>query len=213
MATAAALHSDIAYLARTHKMFALAAGNAGEISITLRPEGFPTLLQLILEQQVSTTAARTMFSRLQRTINPIEPRAFLQLGDEDMASCGFSRQKAGYGRELATAILDGSFDPDTLGGLADGEVVRRLTALRGIGSWTAENYLLWALGRRDVFPAGDLALQVEWQKLTGSRQRPSTDELREIASAWRPRRSAAALLIWHSYLGTGENPASSVSGP
>jgi len=194
------IRSDIAHLARTHPELARAREMAGKFTMTRRPPGFPTLLRLILEQQVSTSAARAMFERLQRTIDPIAPASFLLLGDDVLKSCGFSRQKAGYGRDLARAILEGGFDPVSLDRATDTQATRQLTSLRGIGTWTAENYLLWALGRRDVFPAGDLALQVEWQRLTDSAQRPSTEELRVISEQWRPRRSAAALLIWHSYL-------------
>jgi DNA-3-methyladenine glycosylase II len=160
------------------------------------------MLWLILGQQVSITAAAAMAARLEETLGVVTPKGVLGLDTETMRRCGFSRQKESYARDLAAALIDGSFDFEAVGELADDEAVELLTTRRGIGAWTAENYLLWALGRRDVFPAGDLALQIGWQWLSDSEQRPGPDELRTVAKAWRPRRTAASLLIWYSYLGT-----------
>jgi len=118
-----------------------------------------------------------------------------------MRACGFTRMKTDYARGIATALLDGSFDIDGLAAMSDRDAVASLISLRGIGMWTAENYLMWALARRDVFPVGDLALRVGWQRLVGAAEPPSERALGETASAWSPRRTAAAFLIWYFYLG------------
>jgi DNA-3-methyladenine glycosylase II len=121
--------------------------------------------------------------------------------DATMRRCGFTRMKAEYAREIATTILDGAFDIDAVSAMGDADAVEALTSLRGIGVWTAENYLMWALGRRDLFPAGDLALRVGWQRLTGTDEPPTERQLRDLATGWAPRRTAASFLIWYFYLG------------
>ncbi|HSR16309.1 MAG TPA: hypothetical protein VLL51_11180, partial [Gemmatimonadales bacterium] len=161
---------------------------------------FATMVWVILGQQVSITAAAAMERRLQGILGDVTPHGLLGLDRATMRRCGFSRQKEGYARELATALVDGAFDLEPVAAMPDREAIAYLTGRRGIGVWTAENYLLWGLGRRDVFPAGDLALQIGWQRLTAARERPRPPELEAAAQAWRPRRTAAALLIWHSYL-------------
>jgi DNA-3-methyladenine glycosylase II len=199
---AAALQLDADRLAAEDSRLARAASIAGSFPIPLRPPGFGTLLGIILEQQVSTASARAMRARLAEILPDATPAGFLALDDAVLKRCGFSRQKAAYGRALAAAVDEGRVDLAALEGQENEAVVAALCALKGIGRWTAENYLLWALGRRDVFPAQDLALLVGWQWLTGSETRPRPEVLRGEAEAWQPRRTAAALLIWHFYLAT-----------
>jgi len=197
----AALEADRRALPAADVRLARAAAAGAPFAIDLRPPGFGTLLRIILEQQVSTAAARGMWAKLQARLGEAPaPAAFLALDDAALRACGFSRQKAGYGRALAEAVAAGAVDLDAVAALDDEAAVAALTALKGIGRWSAENYLLWALGRRDVFPAQDLALLVGWQWLTGADARPTAEALRAQAEVWRPRRTAATLLIWQYYL-------------
>jgi DNA-3-methyladenine glycosylase II len=157
-------------------------------------------VHIILEQQVSLASARAAFRKLQSVLRPFTPRSFLTLGDAELKRVGFSRQKAAYCRGLASAIRDGRLD---LGGLsrADDESARRaLLAVRGIGPWTADIYLLMVLLRPDIWPSGDMALAVAYQERYGVKQRPTSEELGRIAERWRPWRAVAARLLWHDYL-------------
>ncbi len=199
------LVADFARLSAGDPRFARAARSAGHFPIRLRPAGFPTLLKTILAQQVSTAAAGAMWARLAAAIDPVTPRAFLALDDESLRACGFSRQKAGYGRGIAEALEDGRLDLEAVAAMADDAAIEALCALKGIGRRSAECYLLFALGRRDILPAKDLALQVGWQWLAGLADRPSPDALLDAAEPWRPRRSAAAFLIWGHYIATTEH--------
>ena len=128
------------------------------------------------------------------------PAAFLTLDDGALRAVGFSRQKTGYARSLAQAMVDGGFDPAGLEQLGDPEVRAELTRLKGIGPWTAEIYLLMVLRRPDVWPAGDLALATAAQQVKGLAGRPSPAELTALAEEWRPWRAVAARLLWHHYL-------------
>ncbi|HRW49845.1 MAG TPA: hypothetical protein P5333_20150, partial [Caldilinea sp.] len=165
-----------------------------------REPGFPTLVLLILEQQVSLASARAAYNRLEAATGTVTPAGLLALSDDELRAAGFSRQKTGYARALAQAILDGAFDPDGLADLDDDGVRCELTSLKGIGPWTAEIYLLMVLRRPDAWPAGDLALAAAAQQVKGLAARPSPAELVELAEAWRPWRAAAARILWHHYL-------------
>ena len=197
---AARIRRDAAALARTDGTLARAAVVAGRFEVQLRPPGFATLVWLILGQQVSIEAADAMFGRLEGTLGGVTPGGILGVDDDTMRRCGFSRQKAAYARDLARALMAGEFALEEVEGLPDAAAVAVLTGRRGIGVWTAENYLIWGLGRRDVFPCGDLALRLGWQGLAGESALPSPEALRRVAQAWSPRRTAAAFLIWHHYL-------------
>ncbi|HET8726391.1 MAG TPA: DNA-3-methyladenine glycosylase 2 family protein, partial [Alphaproteobacteria bacterium] len=174
----AALKADAAALVASNPAFARAAAVAGDFAVALRPPGFGTLLYIILEQQVSIKAAAAMWRRLNDACAPLTPTAFLRLDDDALRQCGFSRQKVAYGRGLARALIDRTIDLDGVADLDDEAAIATLSALKGIGRWSAECYLLWALGRRDVMPAADLGLMVGWQWLTGAAERPTPDELR-----------------------------------
>lgn len=167
-----------------------------------REPGFPTLVHIILEQQVSLASAKAAFDRLNAAIK-LTPQNFLELGDAELLAVGFSRQKMRYVRLLARSILDG-FDVGELEKLDDAQVRARLTAHTGIGDWTADIYLLMALGRPDVWPVGDLALQVAYQKIKGLPERPTGEAFEAVGKDWRPLRSVAARLLWHHYLQKGE---------
>jgi DNA-3-methyladenine glycosylase II len=165
-----------------------------------REPGFPTLLHIVLEQQVSLASARAAFDRLRRAADPLTPAGFLALTDAELLAIGFSRQKARYGRALAEAIESGALDLDALSGLDDESVHRELQAIPGIGPWTSTIYLLMVLGRPDVWPAGDMALAAAVAEVKGLGHRPDSAEMTELGAAWRPWRSVAARLFWHDYL-------------
>lgn len=190
------LTRDVRHLVRSEPRL---ASPVGVPPIELHEPGFHRLVHLILGQQVSIEAADAMYANLVATLGTVTPRALLQLDDDTMRRCGFTRMKASYARGIAEAVLDG-FDLAAVDTMAVGEAVATLTALRGVGVWTAECYLLFAVGHRDVFPAGDLALRVGWQEIAGLEKPPSERDLREIAGQWTPRRTAAAHLIWDAYL-------------
>jgi DNA-3-methyladenine glycosylase II len=194
------LESDVAALVATDPILARARAVTGPVRLETREPGLGTLLHLILEQQISIDAARVLYARLVDLVGTITPESILRLDDDRLRACGFTRQKAGYARDLARAVRDGVFDPVGLGGADADEATRALTSQRGIGPWTAANYRLWALGDRDVFPPGDLALAIGWQELAGLADRPAYAELDLVAERWVPHRTAAALLIWNHYL-------------
>jgi DNA-3-methyladenine glycosylase II len=165
-----------------------------------RAPGFPTLLHIVLEQQVSLASAQAAFDRLRFVADPLTPATFLALSDAQLLAIGFSRQKARYGRALAEAIEAGALDLDALGGFDDESVHRELQTIPGIGPWTSTIYLLMVLGRPDVWPAGDMALAAAVSEVKGLGHRPDAAEMTELGAAWRPWRSVAARLFWHDYL-------------
>jgi DNA-3-methyladenine glycosylase II len=174
--------------------------SAGMPRFPRRPSSFGTLLHIILEQQVSVEAARAMYARLKRECRWVTPERFLLLDDATLRQCGFSRQKMAYGRHLAMAIRDGAFDLKAIARYDDDRAMAELIKLKGIGRWSAEIYLLFALARPDVWPADDLGLQLAIQWLKGLGARPNGAALRELAEGWRPWRAVAACLLWQFYL-------------
>ena len=161
--------------------------------------GAQTLLRTIVGQQVSVAAARSMWAKLEAGFgSPPDLAKLLAASDEELHAAGMSRQKSGYIRSLAELIISGELDLENLPD-DDEEAIARLTRIKGIGRWSAEIYLLFAEGRADVFPAGDLAVMIEIGRLLGLDEKPSEKQLRELAEAWRPYRGAAAVLAWHSY--------------
>ncbi|MBL8571820.1 MAG: DNA-3-methyladenine glycosylase 2 family protein [Phreatobacter sp.] len=165
-----------------------------------RPPGFAALLRIIVGQQVSTKAAASMWARLETALDgAVAAPRIAVLSAEELRGLGFSRQKAAYALDLARRVADGAFDFDRLARLRDEAAIAELVALKGIGTWSAEVYLLFAMRRADIFPAGDLALQVAYQRLKGLRQRPSSERLRRLVEPWRPHRGAGAHFLWHLY--------------
>ena len=165
-----------------------------------REPGLPTLVLLILEQQVSLASARAAYDRLVGRLGGLTTAGILVSTDEELRADGFSRQKTRYVRALATAIEDGSLDLNAIGSRDDDEVRRALVALPGIGPWTAEVYLLSALRRPDTWPVGDIALQEAARRALRLDERPTQEALAAIGEAWRPHRASAARLLWHLYL-------------
>ena len=187
-------------LAKKDKDFARIASTYGPPPLWGREQGFQTLIHIILEQQVSLASAKAAYNRLEEAVNPLEPKTFLRLTDEELKQIGFSRQKTRYGRELANAIIDGSLDLSGLGKLEDEDAKEQLMKVKGIGPWTADIYLLMALGRPDIWPKGDLALEVAIQQVKGWLRRPTPEEVRNMSNKWQPWRAVAARLLWHFYL-------------
>lgn len=166
----------------------------------VREGGFAALLHIIAEQQVSVAAGAAIWAKTEATLGTVTPEAVAAASDDQMKACGLSRPKVRYARALAEAVTSGVLDLDALAGEPDDTVIRRhLTALPGIGRWTADIYMMFCLGHPDVWPAGDLALQVAAQRLLDLPDRPDIKAMDAIASHWKPWRSAAALLLWRYY--------------
>lgn len=176
---------------------------AGYPEPRIRDPGYATLLRTIVGQQVSVAAATSMWRKLEDFLGPDLPLEKLLAAEfDELRACGLSRQKQGYARSLGELVVAGALD---LGNLPqdDEAAIARLTQIKGIGRWSAEIYLLFAEGRADIWPAGDLAVQVGLGKLLGLEERPSEKATRALAEAWRPHRGAAAIFTWHCY----NNPA------
>ena len=197
--TAESIQAHLTSLADREPAFARVIDQLGMPEPRNSKPGAETLLRTIVGQQVSVAAARSMWAKLEAAFgSPPDLEKLLAASDEELRAAGMSRQKSGYIRSLAQLVLSGELD---LGNLPadDEEAIALLTKIKGIGRWSAEIYLLFAEGRADVFPAGDLAVLVEIGRLLGLPEKPSEKQLRDLAEAWRPYRGAAAVLAWHSY--------------
>jgi DNA-3-methyladenine glycosylase II len=161
---------------------------------------YANLLRIIAGQQLSVRAAATIFGRLESAMEgDPTPQRLLAMRDDEIRALGWSRQKLAYARGLSRAVADGDLDPAGLAALADEEVIARITALKGFGRWSAEMFLLFALGRPDVWPADDLGIQVGVQRLKRLRERPDRKRVDAIGRLWAPHRGAAAIFVWHYY--------------
>jgi len=172
-----------------------------------REPGFQTLIHIVLEQQVSLASAKAAYDRLVSATERLVPERFLALSDAELKTVGFSRQKAAYGRGIAQAILDGRIDLARLETLDDEQVKVHLTAIKGIGPWTADIYLLMVLRRPDTWPSGDLALASAVQRVKRLRAQPTPEKLERIGRAWQPWRAVAARILWHYYLSSPRQQA------
>ena len=166
-----------------------------------RATGFTTLVHIILEQQVSLKSAKSMLLRLQTAIDPFTPEHFVDLGESHFRGLGVTRQKSAYLLHLAGSVVDGRLSFAALSRMTDDEARMSLTRIKGIGSWSADVYLLMAMRRADVWPAGDLALAVAAKELWRLELKPTFDELERMAERWRPYRAVAARMLWQHYLG------------
>ncbi|GAA3996649.1 DNA-3-methyladenine glycosylase 2 family protein [Sphingomonas humi] len=189
----------LAHLMATEPAFVAAIDRHGPPDPRSSERGTAALLRTIVGQQVSVAAAQSMWRKLTEAYgDPPDLERLAAASDEELRALGQSRQKAGYLRSLATLTLSGELDLVNLP-QDDEEAIALLTRVKGIGRWSAEIYLLFAEGRPDVFPAGDLAVQIELGRLLGTGERPAEKWLRERAAGWAPYRGAAAVLAWHSY--------------
>ena len=164
-----------------------------------RKGGFRTLLRIIIDQQISVYAGAAIWAKLEKRLTDITAARVLAVQEHTLQACGLSGQKIRYARELAKAIRSGDLDLEALHKLDDDTAAAQLTQVKGVGTWTAEIYLMFAMGRPDIMPAGDLAIQVAAQNLMGLKERPSIKELRVIAERWAPYRTAAAIMLWQFY--------------
>jgi len=197
--TVESINAAVDELARREKAFAKVLKQHGRPEPRVSERGATTLLRTIVGQQVSVAAARSMWAKLEAGYgSPPDLKKILKATDGELRVAGLSRQKAGYARSLAGLVLSGELDLDKLP-VDDEEAIELLTRIKGIGRWSAEIYLLFAEGRTDVWPAGDLAVQIEIGKLLGLDGKPTEKQLRELAEQWRPHRGAVAVLAWHSY--------------
>jgi DNA-3-methyladenine glycosylase II len=184
-------------LARVDADLARIEREAGPLPWRTRDTGFSGLLSAIVGQQISNQAAAAIWRRLCALEGCRTPHGFLQLSDDTLRAAGLSRPKVTHGRAVAQAFADGVLASETLAAMDDAAAVAAMSSVRGLGVWSAEIYLLFALERLDVFPAGDLALQASLAHLKGLPARPTTKALRDMAAPWAPHRALAARLLWH----------------
>ena len=201
--SAAAIKQGLDAVAAIQPGFASALERAGYPEPRIRPTGYGTLLRTIVGQQVSVAAAASMWRKFEGHIGEdLALDRVLESSFDELRACGLSRQKQGYIRSLCELVTAGELDFDALPA-DDEEAIAQLTRIKGIGRWSAEIYLLFAEGRPDIWPAGDLAVQAGLHKLLDLEERPSEKLTREMAEAWRPYRGATAIFTWHCY----NNPA------
>ena len=180
---------------------------AGPLPWRVRPPGFPGLLQAILAQQISNQAAAAIWARVATLSGALDPSGLLGLTEDRLRAAGLSRPKVAHARALAAAFAEGRLEAQALAAMEDEEAIAAISAVRGMGRWTAEIYLLFALGRSDVFPSGDLALAAAAQDLFDLPARPGPRALAALAEAWRPARGLAARLLWHHWRHVTGRPA------
>jgi DNA-3-methyladenine glycosylase II len=188
-------------LAARDELLANIHATYGDPPLWQRAGGFRTLVHIILEQQVSLSSAKSMLTRLETAIQPFTPERFIALGEPHLRQLGVTRQKAHYLVQLSQSLVTGELSFRRLARLSDDQALESLTRIKGIGSWSANIYLLMAMRRADIWPAGDLALAVAIKELKGLAVKPSPEELERIAEAWRPLRAVAARMLWQYYLG------------
>ncbi len=197
--TAEQLRESLDAIAADEPLMAAAVARVGYPEPRIREPGYETLLRTIVGQQVSVAAAASIWTKLAAGVGDLtQPDIVAAASDEALRAAGLSRQKASYARSLAEEVSSGRLDLTALP-TDDEEAIAQLVRVKGIGRWSAEIYLLFAEGRRDIWPAGDLAVQIEIGRIMGHAERPSEKQTREIAEAWRPHRGAAAILAWHHY--------------
>jgi DNA-3-methyladenine glycosylase II len=195
----AALRSALDNLASRETAIAAALERIGYPEPRQREPGYSTLLRTIVGQQVSVAAAASMWAKLEAALGPdCAPERLVAADFDTLRACGLSRQKQGYARSLAELVISGALDLHALPA-DDEDAIAALVQIKGIGRWSAEIYLLFAEGRLDIWPAGDLAVQVAIGQLVGLAERPSEKDIRTLAEAWRPHRSAMAIMAWHHY--------------
>lgn len=179
--------------------FASIQDRAGPLPWRRRTPGFPGLLQAIVAQMISNAAAAAIWGRLRAIPGALDPATLLTLSDDTLRAAGLSRPKVVHARALASAFLDGTLSAERIAGLEDEAAVEAIAGVKGLGRWTAEVYLLFAVERLDIFPSGDIALAASLADLKRLPARPSPRELRSIAAGWQPVRSLAARLLWHHW--------------
>jgi DNA-3-methyladenine glycosylase II len=198
--TATTYHSICDQLAVTDADFAHIIATYGYPPFWSRPNTFESLVHIILEQQVSLASALSALNKLRERIQEITPARVLLLTDAELRECYFSRQKTAYIKYLAEAIISGQIDLAAFEQMEDEDIRRQLTALKGIGNWTVDVYVMFALQHTDVFPVGDLAIVNAVKRLKALPKETTREELLIIAEQWKPYRTVASMLLWHYYL-------------
>ena len=201
------MRAAIDALVRQDSRLAPIEATAGPLPWRVRPPGFPGLLQAIVAQQISNQAASAIWRRLAALPGALEPATLHAMDDPTLLAVGLSRPKVAHARAVAAAFIDGRLHAETLATLDDAQAQSAITAIRGLGPWTAEIYLLFALQRPDIFPAGDIAVAGAAANLLALPARPDPPALRLIAETWRPYRAIAARLLWHHWRHITGRPA------
>jgi DNA-3-methyladenine glycosylase II len=194
-------------LVRLDPAFAAIIVRCGPLPWRRRDAGFPGLLQAIVAQMISNQAAAAIWGRLRALPGALDPARLMELSDDNLRAAGLSRPKVVHARALAAAFLDGTLSADRLALLDDEAAIVTIASVKGMGRWSAEIYLLFALDRIDIFPSGDIALAAALADLKGLPARPDPKALRELALAWQPVRSLAARLLWHHWRHVTGRPA------
>ncbi len=192
--------ADLAAIIKTH----------GYPPFWSRPNSFESLVHIILEQQVSLASALSALNKLKERVQELTPARIILLTDEEMRACYVSRQKNSYIKYLAEALLSGQLKLEEFQDLPDDEIRSKLTALKGIGNWTADVYLMFALQRADIFPIGDLAAVNALKRVKQLPAEVTREEMLEITAQWQPHRTIAAMLLWHYYLSSAKVKVSNV---
>lgn len=174
-----------------------------------RPNTFESLVHIILEQQVSLASALSALNKLRERVQEITPARILLLTDEEMRACYVSRQKNSYIKFLAEGLLSGQLKLEEFPAMSDDDIRAQLVALKGIGNWTADVHLMFALQRADIFPIGDLAAVNALKRVKGLPTETTKEQMLEITAQWAPYRTLAAMLLWHFYLSTPRSAATS----
>ena len=188
----AAIDREMKHIIKTH----------GYPPMWTRPANFATLIHIILEQQVSLASALAAFNKLKQKIGTITPEKLLQLSDAELRACYFSRQKTVYARHLAETLIAKKIQLKKLSALPDEEIRTALKQVKGIGDWTSDVFLMFALQRTDIFPIGDLAMVNALKEVKKLPKQTAKEDLLQMAEAWRPYRTIAAMLLWHHYIKT-----------
>ena len=193
------LKSGLRAIAARDAHVAAALERFGFPELRRRPPGFEALLRAIVAQQISIHAAASIWKRIEACVAPLTAEAYCAAGDDALRACGLSRQKLSYGRSLAELVASGEVPLDALDAMEDEDAIATLVKIKGVGRWTAEVYLMFALGRRDMWPADDLGLMVGMQRMKNLRKRPDRKRMLRLGEPWRPHRSAGAHLLWHYF--------------
>jgi DNA-3-methyladenine glycosylase II len=197
IATRADLDDALAALMEADRRLAAIARQAGEIPfVARRKHGFEALMSIIVSQQLSVAAADTIFARLRKAVVPFTPERMLEAGAETLRACGLSAPKQKHMKTIAAAILDGSLDLKRIRAMRDDDAREHLVAVKGIGPWTADIYLMASLGRADVWPVGDVGLQAAVARGLKLRKRPNEKQMEKLSQNWRPWRTVAARMFW-----------------
>ncbi len=191
--------AGLTHLAANCKYMRCAFAEYGHPKSRNRQPGFATLARIIVDQQVSVQAGAAIWRRLEERLGSVSAVTVVNAGIDPLRESGLSGAKATYVHGIASLITAGDFDLDGLGRFQNKTAHEKLVALKGVGRWTADIYLMFALGRPDILPVGDIALQAAAGRLLGLNDRPSPGALEEIGERWRPYRTTASVALWHFY--------------